>query len=354
MLPDPELRVALMGYGHAGAVFHGPLIAATAGLRLATVVTADPARRARAAAAHPDAGLLADAESLWADAGELDVVVIATPNRTHVPLAMSAIESGLAVVIDKPIAATAADAQRVMDAARAKRTLLTVFHNRRWDGDFLTLQRLIAERAAGDVARFESRYERWRPIVKDGWRMHAAPDEAGGLLFDLGSHLIDQALLLFGPVRSVYAQLDSRRPGVTVDDDTFVALTHDSGVRSHLWMSSVAAQPGPRFRLLGSDGAFVKYGLDVQEDALRAGLDPRSAGWGAEPPARWGRLGVGDDTRTIATVPGDYPSFYRTLATAIRNGGAPPVDPRDAVATLRVIEAAQQSVRSSAVVFLTS
>src|SRR4051812_35555090 len=149
MPPHRDLRVALIGYGHAGAVFHGPLIAATPELRLAAIVTADPARRAQAAAAHPDAGLLPDAESLWADARELDVVVIAAPNRTHVPLAMSAVEAGLAVVIDKPIAATAADAQRVVDAARARRTLLTVFHNRRWDGDFLTLQRLIAQRATG-------------------------------------------------------------------------------------------------------------------------------------------------------------------------------------------------------------
>ena len=150
--------------------------------------------------------------------------------------------------------------------------------------------------------------------------MHAAPDEAGGLLFDLGSHLIDQALLLFGPVRQRLRATRFPPPRCHVDDDTFVALTHDSGVRSHLWMSSVRQQPGPRFRLLGSDGAFVKYGLDVQEDALRAGLDPRRPDGGGTA-ARWGRLGVGDDTRTIATVPGDYPSFYRTLATAIRNGG---------------------------------
>jgi len=347
-----DARVALIGYGHAGAVFHGPLIAATAGLQLAIIVTADPVRRAQAAAAHPDARLVPDAESLWPFARDLDLVVIATPNRTHVRSALAAIDAGLAVVVDKPMAATAADAQRVIDAAHARGTLLTVFQNRRWDGDFLTLQRVIADRAVGAVTRFESRYERWRPVVKAGWRMHAAPEDAGGLLFDLGSHLVDQALLLFGPVRSVYAQLDSRRPGVAVDDDAFVALTHESGVRSHLWMSSVAAQPGPRFRLLGSRGAFVKHGLDVQEDALRAGLDPRSAGWGGEPPEMWGRLGIGDDSRTIATIPGDYPSFYRTLEAALRGTGAPPVDPRDAVNALRVIEASRQSAHSSTVVFL--
>jgi predicted dehydrogenase len=345
-----DLRVALIGYGHAGAVFHGPLIAATHGLRLAAVVTSDPARRAQAEAAHPEALLLPDAESLWRGRQDFDLVVIATPNRTHVPLALTAIEAGLAVVIDKPIAARASDAQTLIDAARRAGTLLTVFQNRRWDGDFLTVQRLLAEGSLGRIARFESRYERWRPAVKAGWRMDDAPTEAGGLLFDLGAHVIDQALLLFGPAESVYAQLDSRRPGVAVDDDTFVALTHVSGVRSHLWMSSVAAQTGPRFRLLGSAGAFVKHGLDVQEDALRAGIDPRSASWGADPPDMWGRLGIGDESRAIATAAGDYLSFYRGLVAALRHGAPPPVEPADAVSALRVIEAAQQSARSSSVV----
>ncbi|MEO7274162.1 MAG: Gfo/Idh/MocA family oxidoreductase [Vicinamibacterales bacterium] len=346
------LRVALIGYGHAGAVFHGPLIAATTGARLAAIVTADPARRAQAAAAHPEARLLPDADALWGIAADLDLVVIATPNRTHVPLALAAIDAGLAVVVDKPIAARASDAQALIDAAQRAGTPLTVFQNRRWDGDFLTVQRLLAEGSLGRIARFESRYERWRPAVKTAWRMHDAPDEAGGLLFDLGAHVIDEALHLFGPAESVYAQLDSRRPGVTVDDDSFVAVTHASGVRSHLWMSSVAAQTGPRFRLLGSAGAFVKYGLDVQEDALRSGLDPRSPGWGVEPPDKWGRLGIGDDTRLVSTEPGAYLQFYTALVTALRRGGAMPVDPRDSVASLVVIEAAQRSHASSVVVRL--
>jgi len=350
MSPQRQIRVALIGYGHAGAVFHGPLIASTPGLRLSAIVTADPARRAQAAAAHAGALLLPDVDALWRSAADVDAVVIATPNRTHVPLAVSAIDAGVAVVIDKPIAATAADAQRLIDAAHAKGTLLTVFQNRRWDGDFLTVQRLLADGALGRVARFESRYERWRPDVKAGWRMHDAAEDAGGLLFDLGSHLIDQALLLFGPVRSVYAQLDARRPGVMVDDDAFAALTHESGVRSHLWMSSVAAHLGPRFRLLGSDAAFVKHGLDVQEDALRAGLDPRAAGWGAEPPEMWGRLGIGDAARDVPTAAGAYPEFYRRLVLAIRDDGPPPVDPADSVAVLEVIEAARRSAASAAAV----
>src|SRR5262249_42471240 len=157
--------------------------------------------------------------------------------------------------------------------------LLTVFQNRRWDGDFLTVRQLLGSGQLGTVARFESRFERWRPKLSGGWRESGDPEDAGGLLYDLGSHLVDQALLLFGAVTQIYAELDARRAGSRTDDDTFVALTHESGVRSHLWMSAVAAEPGPRFRIFGNEAAFTKYGLDVQEAALREGGDPRETGW---------------------------------------------------------------------------
>jgi predicted dehydrogenase len=345
-----ELHVGLIGYGLAGAVFHAPLVSATPGLRLTAIVTANDARRAQAARDHPSAHILADAESLWRAASDLDLVVVASPNRTHVPLALAAVAAGLAVVVDKPLAATTGDARRLIDAARARGTLLTVFQNRRWDGDFLTLRGLLSDGSLGSAMRFESRFERWRPAVKPGWRMLDAPEEAGGLLFDLGSHLIDQALVLFGPVTHVYAELDRRRAGVAVDDDAFVALTHASGVRSHLWMTAVAAQHAPRFRVLGSRAAFVKYGLDVQEDALRGGADPRTPGWSDEPSDRWGRFGAGDEIRTIRTVSGDYTQFYRALVEALRGGAPVPVDPEDAVATLTIIEAARRSAQTSAVV----
>jgi predicted dehydrogenase len=347
---EVDFHVGLIGYGLAGAVFHAPLISATSGLRLSAIVTANEARRAQAAEDCPQARLLPDVSSLWQIANDLDVVVVASPNRTHVPLALAAIDAGLAVVVDKPLAATTDDARRLVDAARDRGTVLTVFQNRRWDGDFLTLRRLLAEGRLGDVLRFESRYERWRPIVKPGWRMLDAPEEAGGLLFDRGSHLIDQALVLFGPVTQVYAELDRRRGGVAVDDDAFVALTHASGVRSHLWMTSVAAQHAPRFRVLGSRAAFVKSGLDVQEDALRNGAAPRTPGWSEEPADRWGQLGVGDEVQAVPTAAGDYPQFYRSLVEALRHEGSLPVNPEDAVATLSIIEAARRSALRSEVV----
>ena len=344
------IRVALVGYGLAGAVFHAPLIAVVDGLELSAIVTREPERRARARRDFPGAELLEAADEIWERPGAFELVVVAAPNRVHVPLARAAIDAGIAVVVDKPLAAAASEARELVDAARARDVVLTVFQNRRWDGDFLTASRLVAEQALGRVFRFESRFERWRPELSGGWRELPGPEEAGGLLFDLGSHLVDQALVLFGPVRQVYAELDVRRPGATVDDDSFVALTHLTGVRSHLWMSSVAAQSAPRLRVLGDRAAYVKYGMDVQEEALHQGLRPRDPGWGEEPEEHWGLLGAGDRVERIRTDPGAYERFYEGVAAAIRDGSPPPVDPVDAVSALELLDAARASAREDKVV----
>ena len=337
------LRVGVIGYGLGGAAFHAPFIAATPGLQLSAIVTRDADRQRTAARNYPGAHIIDDVSQLWNGSLGLDLVAISTPNRTHVPLALAAIAAGLHVVVDKPLAPSASEARAVAEAARGRGLLIVPFQNRRWDGDFLTLRRLLSEGAIADPMRFESRFERWRPVPTRGWRERGAPDEAGGLLFDLGSHLIDQALVLFGPVRDVYAHFDRRRPGVDADDDTFVALTHASGVRSHLYMSAVAAQAAPRFRLLGRLGAFTKWGLDVQEDALRGGARPGGPDWGIEPEERWGTLGVDGQTQRVPTERGDYGAFYAGVARAIRGEGSAPVDVADAIAMLEVIEAARAS-----------
>ncbi len=334
-----SLGVVLIGYGNAGEVFHAPLIAATPTLELAAVVTTDPDRRSKAAARYPQTRLLLSPDEIWADPSSFDLVVIASPNRTHVPLALESVEAGLAVVVDKPVAATVADATRLRDAAASRGVAVSVFQNRRWDGDFLTLRELVAEGALGPVHRFESRFERWRPEVSGGaWRESPDPADAGGVLYDLGSHLIDQALVLFGPVESVYSELHKVRPGARVDDDSFVALAHENGSVSHLWMSLVAASQGPRVRVLGLEGAYIKFGLDGQEHALRRGGDPRSADWGVEPEDRWGHIEVGTTSEPVATVPGRYQTFYESMADALLSGGPVPVPIDDAIATLEVIE----------------
>lgn len=341
------MRVALIGYGLAGAAFHAPFISITPGLRLVSVVTANAERAARARRDHADVRVLDAADRLWEAPEEHDLVVVASPNRTHVPLAAAALGAGLHVVVDKPLAPRAADGRRLLELAEHGGLLLTVFHNRRWDGDFLTLRRLIAEGALGEVWRFESRFERWRPEVSAAaWRERGDPEEGGGVLFDLGSHLVDQALALFGPVAQVYGEIDRRRPGAAVDDDAFIALAHRSGVRSHLWASQAAAQAGPRMRVLGSSAGYVKHGLDVQEEPLRAGVRPGGRDWGIEDAARWGVLGTAEAREPVETERGDYGAFYAGVVAALRDGGPPPVPAREAVMVLEILEAARASAES--------
>ncbi|MFK4064871.1 Gfo/Idh/MocA family oxidoreductase [Streptomyces sp. NPDC029674] len=355
------LRVGLVGYGLAGSVFHAPLIAATDGLVLDTVVTSNPERQAQARAEFGD-GLrcAASADELWERADELDLIVIASPNKTHVALATAALKAGLPAVVDKPVAGTAAEARELAALADERGLLLSVFQNRRWDNDFRTLRKLLDDGGLGDVWRFESRFERWRPKPKGGWRESGNPEEIGGLLYDLGSHVVDQALVLFGPVVSVYAESDVRRPGAEADDDTFLALTHANGVRSHLYVSATTAQLGPRFRVLGSQAGYVKYGLDPQEAALREGKRPTTATedpWGVEPESMWGTVGAGESPPTgggtpLPTLPGDYPAYYEAVANALRGTGENPVTAHEAAAALDVLEAARRSARDGVAVTL--
>lgn len=352
------LRVGLIGYGLAGSVFHAPLIAATDGLVLDTVVTSNPERQAQARAEFPDVRVAATPDELFERAGELDLIVIASPNKTHVPLATAALKAGLPVVVDKPVSGTAAEARELAALADEHGVLLSVFQNRRWDNDFLTLRKLLADGALGDVWRFESRFERWRPQPKGGWRESGDPAEIGGLLYDLGSHVVDQAVTLFGPVTEVYAEAVVRRDGAETDDDTFLALTHANGVRSHLYVSATTAQLGPRFRVLGSRAGFVKYGLDPQEAALRDGARPGTeSAWGVEEESLWGRLGAGESPVTgggtaVETVPGDYPAYYAAVAAAVRGTGPNPVTALEAAETLDVLEAARRSARDKVTVTL--
>jgi predicted dehydrogenase len=204
------------------------------------------------------------------------------------------------------------------------------------------------------VLRLESRFDRWRPVPKGGWRESGDPADVGGLLYDLGSHLVDQALQLFGPASEVYAEVHTRRAGLTTDDDVFVALRHAGDVRSHLWMTALAASAGPRLRILGDRGAYVKYGLDVQEDALRAGHRPTEPGWGQEDPASYGTLTADGEERVVPTEPGAYQEFYAGFAAALSDGGPAPVDPAGSIATLEVLEAARRSAERGEVVRLSS
>lgn len=357
MSDSDDLRVGIVGYGLAGSVFHAPLVASTPGMRVAAISVSDPMRSAQARRDYPQATIYPTAHDLLAAADTLDLVVIAAPNNAHAPLGIAALEAGLPVVIDKPFAPNAADAQRVIEAAQRTGKLLSVFQNRRWDNDFLTVRRLIESDALGLVSRFESRFERFRPALKPGaWRESDAPELAGGLLYDLGSHVIDQALQLFGWPETVYAEQAQRRPGAQVDDDTFVALRFPGGEVAHLWMSVIPRVSGPRFRVVGAIGVYEKFGLDPQEPQLIAGLRPGDAEYGRESRDASGTLATEINglaiTGAVESLPGRYQDYYAGVRDALHEGAPTPVDPADSLRVIRVIEAAQESAKLGQVIHL--
>lgn len=329
-------RVALIGYGLAGRVFHGPLLRA-AGFTVTLIVTADPERRASAHEDFPHARMLDTADDLWGLAEEIDCVVVASTPGAHVAQAAAAVDAGLPVVVEKPLAVTAADARALVDHAATRGVMLVPFHNRRWDSDQLTLRRLIGDGSLGDVHRYESRFERWRPGAQpDRWREALPAAEGGGVLLDLGVHLVDQALTLFGAVTHVYGEVGARRGGS--DDDVFVALRHASGVESHLWASAVAAAPGPRLRVLGSRAAFTVPFLDCQEADLQRGLFPDRPGFGVEPENHWGRLQHGDAGVPVRSERGGWLTIYEGVRLAVQTGAPPPVAAGDAVQALDILD----------------
>ncbi len=338
------IRTAVVGFGLAGSVFHAPAIAAHPRYSLDFIVTANPERRALAQRRYPQARIVDTAEELFARP-EVDLVVLGTPPASHAPLAHAALDRRIAVVVDKPFALTSVQGQQLMDHAAELGVPLTVYQNRRWDGEYLTLRKLLDEGALGDVYRFESRMERWSQEISKPWKADATAHDGGGLLYDLGSHLIDQALQLFGPVTQVYGELSARRPQEKADDDDFVALLHANGVRSHLWMNLSAAQKGPRLRVLGSTAAYTKATADLQEAQIIAGVLPGTPGYGEDPEQNWGVLGLDGALVPVPTEPGNFPAFYQLLAAALLDGGPLPVDPADAVEALRIIEAVRAQHR---------
>jgi scyllo-inositol 2-dehydrogenase (NADP+) len=332
------IRTGLIGFGLAGRVFHAPFLATNPDYSLDLIATGNPERQEQAAARHAGARIVATPDALLAAADDLDLVIVATPPASHGDLADAALDAGLAVVVDKPFAVTSTAARALIDKAERMRLPLTVFQNRRWDADFLTLRKLIGAGALGDVRRFESRFEVWKPVQTKLWKAEATIAEGGGTLFDFGAHLIDQALLLFGPVDGLVAEVETRRPGAGADDDAFVALRHSSGVRSHLWMNTMAAQAGPRFRVLGSDSGYTKWGFDGQEAALAGGALPSDADYGVEPESAWGVLGIDGSLAPVPAERGKYSAFYAGLADAMLRGADLPVDPRDSLRVIEIIE----------------
>jgi scyllo-inositol 2-dehydrogenase (NADP+) len=333
------IRVGIVGYGLAGSVFHAPFLAADPAFDIVAIATSDAGRAASAATAHPTARIVPDLGAVLAERPEL--VVLASPPSVHREQAVAVLEAGVAVVVDKPFAPSVADAEAIIAASEASGAPVLVFQNRRWDADFLTLQRLLGEGALGAVLRFESTFERWSAPKTGRWQSAIGPEQGGGILFDLGSHLIDQALVLFGPATVTAAETRVVHPGGASEDDAFVSLLHAGGVRSHLATSRVARASGPRFRVLGTGAAFSVDGLDPQEGALRhGGARPVDTGFGEVPRDAWGVLTDDSGSAAVPSERGRYASFYDGVARSLLEGAPVPVDVREALAVVAVIEQA--------------
>ncbi|MDH5822067.1 oxidoreductase [Luteimonas sp. RD2P54] len=341
----PVLNAALVGYGFAGRVFHAPLIAHTPGLALHTVVSG---RAAAVRADHPQARVVAQPQAAFADPA-IDLVVIATPNPSHAPLALEALRAGRHVVVDKPFAVSLAEAGAVVAAAERAGRMVSVFHNRRWDTDFLTLRGLLDAGALGEIVELQSHFDRFRPEVPDRWRERPGP--GAGLWFDLGPHLVDQALQLFGMPETVQADLAAMRDGAGVDD-WFQATLRWPRRRALLHASTLCAAGSLRLAAHGTGGSFVKHGLDPQEARLRAGVVPGSPGWDERPePGELVRTaGEGLRREPVASVPGDYRAYYAGIRAAILGQAAPPVTAVQALEVMRVLEAGLESARTGAAV----
>ncbi|MBI1352577.1 MAG: oxidoreductase [Actinomycetales bacterium] len=350
-----EVSVLLIGFGLGGRVFHAPLIEAVPSLRLDGIVTGNPERAEQARTAHPEATIHPTVEEALAH--PYDLAVISTANATHVPYATAALGAGMHVVLDKPIAPTAAAATELALLATDRGRLLIPFQNRRWDSDFLTALQVARDGRIGTVHRYESRIERMRVTPKPGWRGSADPADMGGMLYDLGAHVIDQAILLMGPVTSVSAAVRSVRPDFAADDDVVLLLTHLAGGVSVLTVSQIAAFPEPRITLFGTHGGLRVDATDSQEPALVAGRDPRSAEWGREPAGTDAYLRtMGEDNvaheELLPLVAGQWPRFYRAVAETLTEGAVPPVLVSDVIQNLRVLDAARTSAATGTVVTL--
>jgi len=334
------IRVGLVGFGTSGTVFHGPLISSIEGLELAAVVERSSSS---AEARYPGITTYRTLEAMLEDRS-LGLFVVATPSGTHFQIARQILEAGKHAVVDKPMATRSGEIAELMRIAAERNLLLIPFHNRRWDGDFLTVQRLLHEGSIGRLVHFESRFDRWRPLPRARWRED--PALGGGILLDLGTHLADQALVLFGLPEAVRAEIRCERDGARADDAFTIQLRY-AGLMVALGANCLSLPAGPRFWLRGTNGNYRKFGLDGQEAALKRIARIEDPAWGQEPVANWGELKTDTGTeileRSVEPLPGDYRRFYLGVRDALEGNGAAPVRASAAWRVARLLEWAAES-----------
>ncbi|SFN18984.1 oxidoreductase [Variovorax sp. OV329] len=345
MPTQPPLRVGLVGYGFAGQTFHAPVLSVVPGLQLAAVASS---QADKVLADWPGAAIVPDVEALMAADLAIDLVVVATPNEAHFPVAKAALAAGRHVVVDKPFTLDAAQASELADLARSRRKIVSVYQNRRFDSDFLTLRQVLAEGRVGRPVFFESHFDRYRPDVRVRWREQKVP--GAGLWVDLGAHLMDQAVQLFGKPDTLQLDTAALREGALVEDYFHAVLRWEQGphapLRAVLHATTLAADPAPRYILHGTRGSYVKYGVDPQEDALRTGARPGGEGWGVDPEDGSLTL-IGDsgqpEAGTVPTLAGDYTRYYAAVRDAIAGTGPAPVTPEQAVQLMELLDLGRRS-----------
>ena len=334
------INVGLVGYGMSSRVFHAPLITTNPLLRLTHIVER---HGDEAANVYPQVNVVPDLDELLGNPA-IELVVVATPNSTHFEIAQRALKAGKHVVVDKPFTISTKEADELIGLSRQTGGMLSVFQNRRWDGDFLTVRQILETGLLGRVAEFESRFDRFRPARNPkAWREQSLP--GSGLLYDLGSHLLDQVVVLFGPPSSIYAELRRQRDDAVADDRIEVHLEYPQ-VRVIVKAGMLVCEPSPRFVLYGTQGSYVKYGLDPQEAALKSGALPNQPDWGVEKQDFWGthtRCDPGPERTKYPSLPGSYPSYYANVARALRGEAELAVKPEQARDVIHLIELAEQS-----------
>jgi scyllo-inositol 2-dehydrogenase (NADP+) len=341
------IDVGVMGFGLGGRAFHAPIIHAVAGLRLAAIVERSGSS---AHEIYPHAKIVRDIEELLA-IKSISLIAIATPNETHFPFAKRCLEAGRHVVVDKPFTSTLAEARELVELARKHDRVLTVYQDRRFDGDFRTVQELLAKSALGKIVRFESAFDRCRPQIRaNSWKERPAP--GSGVFFDLGPHLVDQALQLFGPPEHVLADIRIEREGSLTEDAFDLTLYYKNGLRAILMASMLAPDPRPHYRVRGTRGVYVKQTLDPQEALLRGDHPAMGDAWGVEPEKDWGTMTLWSDgevkNANVPTLRGDYRDFYAQVRDAIEGHAIPPVTPDEALRLMYTLELCVDSSRRRA------
>jgi scyllo-inositol 2-dehydrogenase (NADP+) len=342
------INVGLAGYGFSGQSFHRPLLQHSNNYKIHTVMSSNKENVQKDLG---DVNVVPTLDDLLRE--DIELVVITTPNHLHYDMIKQSLLAGKHVVVEKPFVTKSREGEELIQLAEEKGLLLSVFHNRRWDADFLTIRKLMENRQLGDVTTYEAHFDRYRPAVKDRWKENKI--EGGGVLYDLGAHLIDQALVLFGKPHWVFADVFSQRDPEKAEDYFQITFGYETA-RIGLYSRSIVLEPGPRYQVHGRKGSFVKYGMDRQEADLKDGLDPYSETWGKEDEETWGTLSLmeGESVNTVAlpSEKGDYTQYYQGIHQAIRNNQTPPVRASEALDVIRIIEACKQSADEKKAVYL--